>query len=70
MQLVAYRYVCSEKKSCRTLFLMHHLQAFEDSIRKRVSCIFSLMEYYLAILQRSGEKVLQPCLVLKPITAN
>ena len=70
VQLVVYRCVCSEKKSYRTLFLTHHLQVCEESIRKRVCCIFSLMEYYLAILQRSGEKVLQPCLTLKPVTAN
>lgn len=63
-----YRCVCSYK-TYRTLLLMCHLQACEESIRKRACCIFSLMEY-LAILQRSGEKVLQPCLTLKPITAN
>jgi len=65
-----YRCVCSKKKSYRTLFLMRHLQVCEESIRRRMCCIFSLMEYYLAILQQSGEKVLQPRLVLKPVTAN
>lgn len=49
---------------------MHHLPVCEESIRKGVCCIFSLMEYYLAILQISGEKVLQPRLTLKLITAD
>lgn len=68
--MVVYRCVCSEKKSYGTLFLTHHLLVCEESIRKGVCCIFSLMEYYLAILQISGEKVLQPRLTLKLITAD
>lgn len=61
--------VCSEK-SYRTLFLMHHLELHEESIRNRMRCIFSTTEYYLAILQGSSEKVLQLYLTFKPITAN
>lgn len=49
---------------------MHHLEVCEASIRNRMYCIFSAMEYYLVILQGSGEKMLQPYLTLKPMTAN
>lgn len=42
----------------------------DENVKQRMCSVFCLMEYFLAVWQRSGEKVLQPCLGPRPVTGD